>query len=81
MWFRDNCITCDGSSTRPVFLLLFNIDMIIILEFSSKWVKVMLKYLEGVGCLFWGEGQSVTTQRKAFKYVMDSEPYRYTHDI
>jgi hypothetical protein len=24
MWFRDSCITCDGSSTIQIFPLLFN---------------------------------------------------------
>jgi hypothetical protein len=55
-------------------------------EFSSKWVKVMLPYREGGGLPVLGGGGnlmthsagSVTTQRKAFKYVMASEPYRYT---
>ena len=57
-----------------------------ILEFSSKWVKVMLPYREGGGMPVVGGGDSlmthsagsVTTQRKALKYVMASEPYRYT---
>ncbi len=57
-----------------------------ILEFSSKWVKVMLPYREGGGLPVGGGGcslmthsaGSVTTQRKAFKYVMAFEPYRYT---
>jgi hypothetical protein len=57
-----------------------------ILEYSSKWVKVMLPYREGGGLpevggrgilMTHGAG-SVTTQRKAFKYVMASEPYRST---
>ncbi len=56
-----------------------------ILEFSSKWVKVMLLYREGGGLPVVGGGGSlmthsagsVTTRRKAFKYVMTSEPYRY----
>jgi hypothetical protein len=57
-----------------------------ILEFSSKWVKVMLPHREGGGLPVVGGGGSlmihsagsVTTQKKAFKYVMASEPYRYT---
>jgi hypothetical protein len=57
-----------------------------IIEFSSKWVKVMLPYREGGGLPVVGGGGSlmthctgsVTTQRKVFKYVMASEPYRYT---
>ncbi len=57
-----------------------------ILEFSSKWVKVMLPYREGGGLpVVWGGGSlmthcagSVTIQRKSFKYVMASEPHRYT---
>ena len=57
-----------------------------ILEFSSKWVMVMLPYREGGGLPVMGGGGSlmthsagsVTTQRKAFIYVMASEPYRYT---
>ncbi len=57
-----------------------------VLEFSSNWVKVMLPYREGGGLPVGGGGGSlmthsggyVTTQRKAFKYVMASEPYRYT---
>ncbi len=57
-----------------------------ILEFSSKWVKVMLPYREGGGLPVVGGGGSlmthsagsVDTQRKVFKYVMASEPYRYT---
>jgi hypothetical protein len=50
-----------------------------ILEYSSKWVKVMLPYREGGrdSLMTHGAG-SVTTQRKAFKYVMASEPYRNT---
>ncbi len=57
-----------------------------ILEFSSKWVKVMLPYREGEGLSVVGGGDrlmthsagSVTAQRKTFKYVMACEPYRYT---
>ncbi len=57
-----------------------------ILEFSSKWMKVMLPYRVGGGLPVVGGGGSlmthsagsVTTQRKAFKYVMASRPYRYT---
>jgi hypothetical protein len=60
----------------------------IILEFSSKWVKVMLPYREGGGLPVVGVGGSlmthsagsVTTQKKAFKYVMASKPYS-TPDI
>jgi hypothetical protein len=56
------------------------------LELSSKWVKVMLPYREGGGMPVVGGGGSlmthsagfVTTQKKAFKYVMASEPYKYT---
>jgi hypothetical protein len=44
-WFRDSCFSCDGSSTIQVFTLLFNTGMVngnwTMLEFSSKWVKVM----------------------------------------
>jgi hypothetical protein len=55
-------------------------------EFSSKWVKVMLPYRGGGGLPTVGGGSSlmtnsadfVTTQSIAFKYVMASEPYRYT---
>jgi hypothetical protein len=57
-----------------------------ILEYSSKWVKVMLPYREwgglpvegGGGSLMTHGAGSVTTQREAFKYVMASEPYRNT---
>jgi hypothetical protein len=53
-----------------------------ILVFSSKWVKVMLTYREGGGLPVVGGGDSLMThsagsdtiQRKAFKYVMASEP-------
>jgi hypothetical protein len=53
----------------------------------SNWLKVMLPYRGwGEGCLQDGGGDSlmahsagsVTTQSIAFKYVMASEPYRYT---
>ncbi len=52
-----------------------------ILEFSSKWVKVMMPYREGGGLPVVGGGGSqmthsagsVATLRKAFKYVMASE--------
>ena len=69
------------------FLLAFehtgNLNM---LEFSSKWGKVMLPYREGGGLPAVGGGVSlmthsagsVTTQRTALKHVMASEPYRYT---
>jgi hypothetical protein len=51
-------------------------------EFSSKWVKVMLPHREGGGLPVVGGGGSlmthisgsVTTQMKAFKYVMASGP-------
>ncbi len=57
-----------------------------ILKFSFKWVKVMLPYTEGGGLPVvggWGSQMthsagSVTTQSIALKYVMASEPYRYT---
>jgi hypothetical protein len=57
-----------------------------ILEFSFKWVKVMLPYRERGGLPVVGGGSSlmthsagyVTTQMKAFKYVMATEPYMYT---
>ncbi len=61
-----------------------------ILEFFSKWVKVMLPYRAGGGLPVVGDGgslmthsaSSVTTQKKAIKYVMASEPYWYsTPDI
>ncbi len=56
-------------------------------EFSFKWVKVMLPYKVAEGCLKGGGGRgggivmthtagSVTIQSIAFKYVIDSEPYR-----
>jgi hypothetical protein len=49
-------------------------------------MKVMLPYREGGGLPVVGGGGSLmthsagsdTNQRKAFKYVMASEPYRYT---
>jgi hypothetical protein len=49
-------------------------------------MEVMLPYREegglpvvgGGGSLMTHSAGSVTTQRKAFKYVMASEPYRYT---
>ncbi len=37
-----------------------------------------LPVVEGGGSLLTHNGGSATTQRKAFKYVMASEPYRYT---
>jgi hypothetical protein len=67
--------------------LRFNIlNFLTILEFSCKWVKVMLPYRKGEDCLYGGAGGSlmthsagsVTNQSTAFKYVMASEPYRYT---
>ncbi len=69
----------------PCFLK-YRYGNLAILEFYFKWVKVMLPYREGVGLPVVGGGGSlmthsagsVTTQRKAFKYVMASEPYRYT---
>ncbi len=57
------------------------------LELSSKWVKVMLPNGgEGGGLPVVGDGGSlithcagsVTTPSIVFKYVMVSEPYRYT---
>jgi hypothetical protein len=69
----------------PCFLTYRNGNLTI-LEFSSKWVKVMLPYREGGGLPVVGGGGSrmthsagsVTTHRKAFKYVMASELDRYT---
>jgi hypothetical protein len=60
-----------------------------LLKFSFKWVKVMLPYTEegglpvvgGGGRLMPHSAGSVTTQSIALKYVMASEPYRYTHLI
>ncbi len=37
-----------------------------------------LPVVGGGGCLMTHSAGSVTTQRKAYKYVMASEPYRYT---
>ena len=50
---RDSCFTCDGSSTIQVFPLFFNLGYgtVTILEFSSKWEKVILPYIGGQGCL------------------------------
>jgi hypothetical protein len=60
-----------------------------ILEFSSKWVKVMLPYREGGGLPLVGIGGSlmtqsagsVTTKRKAFKYVPWLLNHTGTRDI
>jgi hypothetical protein len=57
-----------------------------ILKFSFKWVKVMQPYTVGGGLPVVGGGGSlmthsagsVTTRSIALKYVMASEPYRYT---
>jgi hypothetical protein len=57
-----------------------------IIELSSIWVKVMLPYREGGGLPVVGSGGnlmthstgSVTTPKKALKYVMASEQYRYS---
>ncbi len=63
-WFRDSCFTCDGSLTIQVLPLLFNrYGNLAILEFSSKWVKVLLPYT-GEGGLHcsgggWGGGCSL----------------------
>ncbi len=88
-WFRDSCSTCDDSLTIQIFPLLFNIGMVYdnltILEFSSKWVKVMLPYrggraalpvVRGGRSLMTHSAGSVTILSIAFKYVTASEPYR-----
>ncbi len=88
-WFKEIRLTCQGSLTIKVFPLLFNIGIgnLTILEFSSKWVKVMLPYRGGGGGLpvLGGEESlmthsagSITIQSIALKQVMASDSYRYT---
>ncbi len=69
------------------FHLLFHIGMAIltILEFSSKWLKVILPFGGGGGLPVVGGGvglmtqsASVTTQSIPFKYVMASELNMFT---
>ncbi len=83
--FRDSCFTCDGFSNKKVFPLLFNIGMVI-QPSSLPNGRRLCCHTEGGGQLVVGGGGSpmthcagsVTTQSIAFKYVMASEPYRYT---
>jgi hypothetical protein len=71
---------------RFPFDFLHRYGNLTILNFSFKWVKVMLPYPQGGGLPLVGGGGSlmthsagsVTTQSIALKYVMASEPYRYT---
>jgi hypothetical protein len=70
---------------RFPFDFLYRYGNLSILKLSFKLVKVMLPYkgeglpvVGGGGGLMTHGAGSVTTQSIALKYVMASEPYRYT---
>ncbi len=90
-WFRDSClkVVLYVMVPQPYGLslcCLHRYGKLTILEFFSKWLKVMLPYREGGGLPVMGGGVSlmthstgsVTTHSKTFKYMIVCEPYRYT---
>jgi hypothetical protein len=81
MWFRESCFTCDGYSTMKVFPLLYNIGMVINhtrVPFQMREGYVAIQRGGRAPCCVGFCPGSATTQRIALKYVMASEPYRYT---